>query len=72
MTKIPDFMVTCPDNIYRTKNFIVAQDLQYKEHDVFDNVLLSHDTYYKRTKKRDEEYMFMFEDKDHILSLIHI
>lgn len=66
MTKIPDFMVACPDNVYRTKDYIVAQDLQYKDHNVYDNVLLSHDTYYKRTKKRDAEYELMFEDKDHI------
>lgn len=64
--RIPDFIVECPDNIYRTKNYIVTQDLQYKDNIVFDNVLLSHDTYYKRTKKRDSEYEILFVDKEHI------
>lgn len=66
MPKIPDFIAICADNIYRTKNFIVTQDLQYKENRVLDNVLLSHDTYFKRTKKRDAEYAAFFENKDRI------
>lgn len=66
MKRIPDFIVACPDNVYRTKNYIVTQDLQYKDNVIFDNVLLSHDTYYKRTKKRDSEYLALFSDKGRI------
>lgn len=66
MKRIPDFIVACPDNVYRTKNYIVTQDLQYKDNVIFDNVLLSHDTYYKRTKKRDSEYITLFSDKERI------
>lgn len=66
MIGIPDFMVACPDNVYRTKDFIVTQELQFKENNVYCNVLLSHDTYYRRTKKRDAEYELAFECKDHI------
>lgn len=66
MKRIPDFIVACSDNVYRTKNYIVTQDLQYKDNVIFDNVLLSHDTYYKRTKKRDSEYIVLFSDKERI------
>lgn len=66
MSKLPDFVAIGANNVYRTKNYIVAQTLTYKESEVFDNVMLSHDTYFKRTRKRDEQYFFYFFDKDNL------
>lgn len=66
MSKLPDFVAIGAANVYRTKNYIVAQTLTYKQSEVFDNVMLSHDTYFKRTRKRDEQYFFYFFDKDNL------
>lgn len=66
MSKLPDFVAIGATNVYRTKNYIVAQTLTYKQSEVFDNVMLSHDTYFKRTRKRDEQYFFYFFDKDNL------
>lgn len=66
MSKLPDFVAIGANNVYRTKNYIVAQTLTYKQSEVFDNVMLSHDTYFKRTRKRDEQYFFYFFDKDNL------
>lgn len=65
-TRLPDFMITVPDNIYRTKKHIVIQHIVYNKNPQYDNTLISHDTYYKRTHKRDLEYQSLFIDKDNI------
>lgn len=64
--RIPDFAATFSDNIYRTKNHIVTQHMKYEKSDIYDNALISHDTYYRRTPKRDSEYKMLFEYKDNI------
>lgn len=64
--RIPDFAATFSDNIYRTKNHIVTQHMKYEKNDIYDNTLISHDTYYRRTPKRDSEYKMLFEYKDNI------
>jgi len=64
--RIPDFASTFADNIYRTKNHIVTQHMKYEKSDIYDNALISHDTYYRRTFKRDSEYKLLFESKDNI------
>lgn len=64
--RIPDFAATFSDNIYRTKNHIVTQHMKYEKSDIYDNALISHDTYYRRTPKRDGEYKMLFEYKDNI------
>ena len=61
--RIPDFAATFSDNIYRTKNHIVTQHMKYEKSDIYDNTLISHDTYYRRTPKRDSEYKLLFEYK---------
>lgn len=66
MSKLPDFVAIGAHNVYRTKNYIVAQTLIYKTSEVFDNVMLSQDTYFKRTRKRDEQYFFYYFDKDNL------
>lgn len=66
MSKLQDFVSIGAQNVYRTKKYIVAQTLIYKTSEVFDNVMLSHDTYFKRTRKRDEQYFFYYFDKDNL------
>ena len=52
------------DNVYRTKHFIVKQTLAIQENDGEDNLLISYDTYYRRTTKRDLAYNMAFIDKN--------
>lgn len=53
-------------NVYRTKNFIVCQDVTIKPESVRFNTLCSFDIYVARTKTRDKEYEKFFEDRDFI------
>ena len=55
---IPDFILQA-DNVYRTRNYIVKQRLEYIENTTEDNVIISYDTFYKRTRLRDEQYIIM-------------
>ena len=59
---IPDFILQA-DNVYRTRNYIVKQRLEYIENTAEDNVIISYDTFYKRTRLRDKQYMIMYGDK---------
>ena len=63
--KIPDFIKDAT-NVYRTKGYIVCQvrGIQYdcKEN----NVVFSHDTYYRRTPERDQQYEIFFCHRRHI------
>lgn len=43
-------------NVYRTKHYIVEQVLGVDDNEVECAQLCSHDTFYRRTKKRDAEY----------------
>ncbi|MCM1219811.1 MAG: hypothetical protein NC548_35520 [Lachnospiraceae bacterium] len=43
-------------NVYRTRFYIVEQVMSVKDDDVESAELCSHDTFYRRTKKRDIEY----------------
>lgn len=54
------------DNVYRTENFIVKQQISFLESDVGTSMVLSDDTYYLRTAQRDAEYEFAFQDKANI------
>ena len=51
MKKIPDY-VKGADNIYRTKNFIVKQELMQSKSGGYSVT----DTYYPRTAERDSEF----------------
>lgn len=53
-------------NVYRTKHHIVKQILSYERHHILDNIVISQDTYYKRTKARDKEYLKHFANKVNI------
>ena len=60
---------TCPDfikgatNVYRTKKYIVKQRIDIEVDMEDDNVLISYDTYYVRTQKRDKEYEYGMSEK---------
>ena len=62
---IPNFMIDAK-NVYRTRNYIVKQDISL-ECDSFGNSrLFSADTYYLRTKKLDKEFESLFKNRDFI------
>ncbi len=65
MNYVPDFMVDAM-NVYRTRDYIVKQVLGVKYSDVENNMVLSHDTFYRRTKKRDREYERIFWERKNI------
>ena len=65
MNYVPDFMEDAM-NVYRTRDYIVKQVVKIKYSDTEDNIVLSHDTFYRRTKKRDREYELIFADRKHI------
>ena len=57
-----DFLKSA-DNVYRTKNFIVKQEIDFVCDEFRDNVLLSRDTFYLRTPARDAQYEREFKYK---------
>ena len=59
---IPEFLRGAV-NVYRTKHFIVKQTLFIQESEGEDNLLISYDTYYRRTTKRYLAYNMAFIDK---------
>ena len=59
---IPDFAIEA-SNVYRTKHFIVRQQLAYSKSELFGGLICSHDTYYLRTHERDLEYEDFFFDR---------
>lgn len=50
-------------NVYRTEEFIVKQHLVYIAEALGITRILSEDTYYRRTKKRDTLYEQIFENE---------
>ena len=65
MNYAPDFMVDAM-NVYRTRDFIVKQVIGIKYSDVENIAVISNDTFYRRTKKRDREYERIFWERKHI------
>ena len=61
----PEFLADA-DNVYRTPKYIVKQVMELIENSVEDNWVISYDTYYRRTPKRDLAYMMAYSDKDKI------
>lgn len=56
---LPEFAVGAT-NVYRTKYFIVRQSVSVKRDEFEGNSVISQDTYYMRTRKRDAEYEQLF------------
>ena len=50
-------------NVYRTKKYIVKQIINIESHTQLDNIIISQDTYYTRTKARDKQFNKLFADK---------
>lgn len=51
-------------NVYRTKKYIVKQDV-FLEYDKCGNSrIYSKDTYYLRNKQLDKEFEYIFKDRD--------
>lgn len=65
MNYVPDFMVDAM-NVYRTRDFIVKQVIGIKYSDVENIAVISNDTFYRRTKKRDREYERVFWERKYI------
>lgn len=59
---LPEFLIDA-DNVYRTKYFIVKQKIGIQKDCEKNNVVFSHDTYYRRTLLRDLEYEIAFKYK---------
>lgn len=65
MDKVKDFLYDA-NNVYRTKHYIVKQVIGVRTSDEENNIIMSFDTYYLRTKKRDKAYEQAFVHKKHI------
>lgn len=65
MNYVPDFMVDAL-NVYRTRDYIVKQVIGIKYSDVENIAVISNDTFYRRTKKRDREYERIFWERKQI------
>ena len=55
----PEFL-TGATNVYRTRDFIVKQVVGFKCDDAGNSAVISHDTFYRRTRQRDREYETAF------------
>lgn len=62
---IPEF-VSNANNVYRTKNFIVKQEIVIGCDSVEMNAVLSRDTFYARTAVRDMEYEAYFSRRRYV------
>ena len=60
-----DFMVNA-SNVYRTKDFIVKQEIHIGTDGYDANQVVSVDTYYKRTSEREVAYKALFADRKRI------
>lgn len=65
MNYVPDFMIDAM-NVYRTRDFIVKQVIGIKYSNVENIAVISNDTFYRRTKKRDREYERIFWERKQI------
>lgn len=60
MQKEFDFMHNA-DNVYRTENYIISQRVHICRNGAKEVQVMSEDTYYLRTLKRDYEYESVFK-----------
>lgn len=54
------------DNVYRTGKHIVVQNIGIKYDDEEDNVIFSHDTFYARTRDRNQAYEALYDKRTNI------
>ena len=62
MKQMPDFMIEAT-NVYRTKHYIVKQDLYLDYNIDKQDILCSNDTYYLRNKHIDRLYESIFSNR---------
>lgn len=62
---LPEFAVGAT-NVYRTKYFIVKQSVSVNRDEFEGNSVISHDTYYMRTMKRNSEDEQLFGARRHL------
>ena len=65
MFKLPDFMIDST-NVYRTKHYIIKQSIDIQYDNTENNSIVSHDTFYKRTKNRDKQFEYFFRERKNI------
>ena len=53
------------ENVYRTRDYIVKQELYLIVVGEQNNAVLSVDTYYRRTLVRDNRYLLLYKDRKH-------
>ncbi len=51
------------DNVYRTDNYIVKQEVNVVGNDCGEALTFSQDTYYLRTEERDSYYRILFAER---------
>ena len=54
------------ENVYRTRDYIVKQELYLIVNVEQNTAVLSVDTYYRRTLLRDSKYLLLYKDRKHI------
>ena len=54
------------ENVYRTRDYIVKQELYLIVNAEQNNAVLSVDTYYRRTLLRDSKYQLLYKVRKHI------
>ena len=60
--EVPDFLVNAT-NVYRTRGYIVRQEIVLQDDDALGTYLFSRDTYFLCTPKRDREFEEVFADR---------
>lgn len=63
--ELPEF-VQGATNVYRTKSYIVKQNVSLGHQGLESTTLISRDTYYVRTPKRDAVYEHIFEGNQNL------
>ena len=51
------------NNAYRTKNYIVAQRIMFRQTETDGSMIMSVETFYKRNKERDAIYEKVFHNR---------
>lgn len=60
------YFCQCADNVYRTKHYIVKQQLIIRVGRGEENAIISTDTYYLRNCKRDKLYELWFSERERV------
>lgn len=63
--RIPEFLVGAT-NVYRTREYIVKQCVAFSYDELYGTYLMSRDTYYRCTTKRDREFEAAFADRKNV------